>query len=262
MGWYDDDEWSRPRRRQGSALPALVAVVVVAAVGFLLVADPGSGSRSLVDRLTRAAGSLAGGQPGLTYDDGLDGAEGSGGPGYTFARVQRDGVSPVTWRCDESIPVVVNPQGAPREYEDLVDAAIDRVNTASGFRFEVVGETADRDFLDRSQGPVLLGFADEDEVAELAGDVAGIGGSVYALPAGPGRVTAVGGVVALDTDVVNDDVPFEAAEAVLVHELLHVLGLGHTDAPGELMRATGNGRTELGPGDRAGLAHLREAACS
>ena len=70
------------------------------------------------------------------------------------------------------------------------------------------------------------------------------------------------GVVALDTDVVNDDVPFEAAEAVLVHELLHVLGLGHTDAPGELMRATGNGRTELGPGDRAGLAHLREAACS
>ena len=262
MAWHDD-EWSRPRRRPGNALPLLVSLVVTAAVGLLLVGDlSGSGPQSLVDRLTRAAGSLTGGSPGLTYDDGMDGAEGSGGPGYTFARVQRDGVSPVTWRCDDTIPVLVNPDGAPRDYEELVESSISRVNDASGFRFEVVGETSDRDFLDRSQGPVLLGFADEDEVPELAGDVAGIGGSVYALPAGPGRVTAVGGVVALDTDVVTDDVPTRYAEAILVHELLHVLGLGHTDAPGELMRATGTGQTELGPGDLAGLAHLREAACS
>jgi hypothetical protein len=262
MAWYDDDEWSRPRRRKGNALPLLVALVVTSVVGVLIVTDPGSASQSVVDRLARAAGSLSGGSPGLTYNDGLDGAQGSGGPGYSFARVQRDGVSPVTWRCDETISVVVNPEGAPADYEELVDAAIVRVNAASGFRFEVVGETSERDFLDRSQGPVLLGFADEDEVTELAGDVAGIGGSVYALPAGPGRVTAVGGVVALDTDVVDDDVPFEYAEAVLVHELVHVLGLGHTEAAGELMQATGSGQTELGPGDRAGLAHLREAACS
>ncbi|MGA8045343.1 MAG: matrixin family metalloprotease [Dermatophilaceae bacterium] len=262
MAWDDDDEWPRPRRRTGNALPLVVAIVVTAALGLLIVGEPGSGSQSLVDRLARAAGSLSGGSPGLTYDDGMDGAEGSGGPGYSFARVQRDGVSPVTWRCDESIPIVVNPAGAPADYDELVGAAITRVNDASGFRFEVVGETSERNFLDRSQGPVLLGFADEGEVVELAGDVAGIGGSVYALPPGPGRVTAVGGVVALDTDVVNDDVPFEYAEAVLVHELVHVLGLGHTEAPGELMRATGSGQTELGPGDRAGLAHLREAACS
>lgn len=261
MAWDDDDDWAPPRRRKGNALPMIVAIVVTTALGLIIVGDPDAGSRSLVDRLARAAGSLSGGGSGLTYD-GMDGAEGSGGPGYTFARVQRDGVSPVTWRCDESISIVVNPEGAPAGYDDLIDTAITTVNAASGFRFEVVGETSERNFLDRSQGPVLLGFADEDELAELVGDVAGIGGSVYALPAGPGRVTAVGGVVALDTDVVNDDVPFEYAEAVLVHELVHVLGLGHTEAPGELMRATGTGQTELGPGDRAGLAHLREEACS
>jgi hypothetical protein len=168
----------------------------------------------------------------------------------------------VTWRCDETIEVVLNPEGAPAGYDDLVDAALTRVNTASGFRFEVVGETSDRDFLDRSEGPVLLGFVDEEEVPELAGDVAGIGGAVYALPAGPGQATAVGGVVALDTDVIDDDVPAENAQAILVHELLHVLGLGHTDAPGELMRATGTGQTALGQGDLAGLAALREEACS
>jgi hypothetical protein len=251
MAWYDDDEWSRPRRRKGNALPLLVAMVVTGAIGFLIVAEPGSGSRSLVDRL-----------PGVSYDDGLDGAQGSGGPGYSFARVQRDGTSPVTWRCDETIEVVLNPEGAPAGYDDLVDAALTRVNTASGFRFEVVGETSDRDFLDRSEGPVLLGFVDEEEVPELAGDVAGIGGAVYALPAGPGQATAVGGVVALDTDVIDDDVPAENAQAILVHELLHVLGLGHTDAPGELMRATGTGQTALGQGDLAGLAALREEACS
>ena len=251
MAW-DDDEWNRPRRRRraGSALPTLVAVLVTAAVAFVLVTDP------------EVPGSLPGGVPGLTYDDGMDGAEGSGGPGYSFARVQSDGVSPVTWPCEGTIPVVVNPDGAPSGYEGVLDSAIARVNEASGFTFEVVGETSERDFLDRTRGPVLLGFADEDEVPDLAGDVAGIGGAVYALPPGPGPATAVGGVVALDTDVLGSRVPDEYVEAVLVHELVHVLGLGHTDAPGELMRATGSGRADLGPGDRAGLAHLREAACS
>jgi hypothetical protein len=51
-------------------------------------------------------------------------------------------------------------------------------------------------------------------------------------------------------------------EAILVHELLHVLGLGHTDDPEQLMAAENTGQSGLGDGDLAGLAALQDAACS
>ena len=50
-------------------------------------------------------------------------------------------------------------------------------------------------------------------------------------------------------------------EAVLVHELLHVLGLGHTERRGELMEARHHGQSELGEGDLTGLAALERHAC-
>lgn len=262
MGWEED----RGRRRSGCLSP-LVTLAVTAALAFggLHLVTSGraeEGARSLVDRITDAAGSWSGDLgPGWVYTDGTDGQVDSGGQGYSFVALQADGVSPVTWPCAAAIPIEVNPQGAPLDYQDVLGAAIERINAASGFTFEIVGETSDRDFLERRAGPVLLGFSDEDEVEMLAGRTAGIGGSVFARPS-LGPSVAVGGVVALDTDVFTDDLSVSAGEAIVVHELAHVLGLGHTAQAGELMRSTGSPRTELGPGDVAGLAHLREHACS
>lgn len=252
----------RPRRR-GPLLPLLITILVsVAAVRLVGSAPAGDGSPTLLDRLAAAAGSLSGGlERGVVYDDGLDGEAGSGGPGYAFARLQPDRLSPATWPCEGTIPVEVNPESAPSHYESLIADAIARINEASGFSFEVVGETTDRDFLDRGTGPILLGFADATEIDLLADDAVGIGGSTYSVATEGGRLTAVGGLVALDTDIFTDDLPREYGEAILLHELAHVLGLGHTDAAGELMRSTGSGQTGFGPGDLAGLAHLRDTAC-
>lgn len=262
------EDGSGSRRRPGRFLPLTVALVVTVGAVRLVGAEPSGGaSPTWLDRLAAVAGSLSSGSGagagidvGVVYGDGVDGAEGSGGAGYSFARVQPDGVSPVTWPCEGTIQVEVNPEGAPRDHRSLVEGAIERVNEASGFRFEVVGESDDRDFLERGVGPVLLGFADAAEIDLLAGDSVGVGGSTYARGPGGPDLTAVGGVVALDTDVVEDG-SLGYAEIILMHELAHVLGLGHTNAPGELMRATGSGQRGFGPGDRAGLAHLREAAC-
>lgn len=193
--------------------------------------------------------------------DGLDGVEGSGGDGYTFLATTDRG-APITWACGADIELVVNPEGAPREYSDLVAGAVETVNAASSFTFVVVGESGDRDFFDRLRGPVLLGWADEDEVPQLAGPTAGLGGAAYLTgPGGSGR--AVGGSVVLDTDLPRGGW-FRGGideEVVLVHELLHVLGLGHTDDQSQLMAAQHVGQSGLGQGDLDGIRALEEAAC-
>ena len=50
-------------------------------------------------------------------------------------------------------------------------------------------------------------------------------------------------------------------EAILVHELAHVVGLGHVAEPMELMFVDNSGQVELGPGDREGLARLGSVPC-
>ncbi len=74
-----------------------------------------------------------------------------------------------------------------------------------------------------------------------------------------GRRYYVTGAIALDTEA------FTAAtieqrprtmEAIVLHEIAHVIGLEHGPEPSELMAARNNGQVELGPGDRQGRATL------
>ncbi|WP_298887398.1 matrixin family metalloprotease [uncultured Serinicoccus sp.] len=193
------------------------------------------------------------------YSERSAGVAGSGGEGYTFMQVS-DGGRPVTWGCAARIDVEVNPEGAPQGYAELVASAVQRVNEASGFTFVVTGETEDREFQGRQRGPVLIGWADEEEVPELAGPTAGLGGASYVVGPG-GDARSVGGMVVLDTDMPGGWLGGLDEETVLVHELVHVLGLGHSDDAGALMAAENSGQDEFTDADLAGLAALEEAAC-
>jgi hypothetical protein len=180
---------------------------------------------------------------------------------------QRGSDEPVGYDPCRPIEVAVNPSGAPDNYEELVRTAIEHTSDATGLSFDRVADTTDRDFDRRSvipvaAGPVLVAWATPDEEPELAGDVAGLGGST-AHDFGTGRLQYVTGVVVLDQQVfarLADDAEDEA-QAIVDHEFGHLVGLAHVKDPGELMNATNEGQLHYGPGDLEGLARLGSLKC-
>lgn len=164
--------------------------------------------------------------------------------------------------------MVVNPQGAPDNWSELVDTAIQHINGPSGLRLTYVGTTTDRNFDRRGYSvigqmpPVIVGWATEQEAPALAGDTAGIGGS-SAVAIGATKTRFITGRILLDveSEAFDDAEDPEMAQAILDHEFGHVVGLGHVDDPGELMHEDNIGRTSWGPGDLKGLAKLGAIPC-
>ena len=158
------------------------------------------------------------------------------------------------------IHYVVSAAEAPADFAEVVHGAVGKVSAASGYRFYFDGMTPDRDFsahlTDGRAGPVLIGFATAAEVPQFAGDVIGLGRSV---PGGDARYAT--GVVMLDATKYADQHDMAERQAIVMHELGHVLGLDHVHDAGELMNQANIGRTTLGPGDLAGLRHQHALSC-
>jgi hypothetical protein len=244
---------SRRRRTTGPVLPSLLVTALL--VGGIIALSPSENLRAL-RRLAGFDDQRAGFVPELV--------DGSGS--YEFTRTQPGTDEPVAYDPCRAIEVVVNPQGAPANYDHLVDTALAHTSGATGLRFERVGLTDRRDLnrtsLDVRRSPVLVAWATADEVPKLAGDVAGLGGSVAVDP-GTGRLRYVTGMVTLDTDTFEKfgEAETPLAQAIIDHEFGHLVGLAHVDDPHELMYDDNVGVTAYGPGDREGLARLGRVDC-
>ncbi|MGA8256556.1 MAG: matrixin family metalloprotease [Nocardioides sp.] len=188
---------------------------------------------------------------------------------FAFLNTQPGSGRPVGFSPCAQIRYVVNPTSAPSGWEQHVEQAINEVSARTGLEFDYEGTTDDRDFSSRARSgtgsadPVIIAWADEDEVDDLADDVAGVGGPTMVSL---GRLRAyVSGSVVLDTDATDrfsDDPNGDALQvALLLHELGHLVGLDHVDDATELMYADGITRPDYGPGDRAGLAELGAIPC-
>lgn len=193
---------------------------------------------------------------------------------HAFLHVLEDG-SPVGYDPCRPVHYVVRPDGMPGVGESLIEDAVAIVSAASGIMIVAVGTTDEAPAMDRAiiqpdrygdgWAPVLIAWSDEGELTELAGSVAGVGGSA-AVPGADGDGTwLAAGRLALDTAELNAILTrgdgYEQARAVVVHELAHVLGLDHVSDPNELMHPITSTRTDLGPGDLQGLALLGQVAC-
>lgn len=193
---------------------------------------------------------------------------------YAFLHVHADG-GPVGYDPCRPIRYVVDPEGMPPSGSTLLADAVAVVSAASGLQWEYVGESDEGPVVDRpliqpdrygdGWAPVLIAWSDEAATPELAGEVAGLGGSA-AVPGadGTGQWLAAGRVVLDRVDLgslLAERDGYRRTLAVVVHELAHVLGLDHVDDVDELMHPVTSNRLDLGPGDRAGLALVGAVAC-
>ncbi|MEY3019593.1 MAG: hypothetical protein RLZZ272_577 [Actinomycetota bacterium] len=252
-------------QRSGPLMPVAVATVAASAVtgllAVLLVAQPRDAGA------TRSA-------PDIVIDPAAsDPSDPSTPPrdGFRVWAVDPDGRT-VRWDPCEPIPLVVDPTGAPAGALEDLTRAIDLLVLAGGPRLVVEGATTERPAVRRRPyqperygerwAPVLVAWAAPgDTDLPLAASDRGL-----ALPVAvraDGRRAFVTGQVVLNA--ARDDLVggFEDRAtswgATLVHELGHLVGLGHVEDLGELMsRRPGRGPVRLGPGDRAGLAHLAD----
>jgi len=197
----------------------------------------------------------------------------SGTGSHTFLQRQRtDPEAPVAYDPCREIHVEINPDQGPDDAVEMVQEAMTTVGEATGLQFVYDGTTDDRPhwsgptrpFGLGRQDPVLVSFATSEEVSELKGRIAGIGGSASVTDE-RGHARYVTGQVTLDADsfdsLLDQSGGEERARAIVLHELGHLVGLGHVEDESELMHARNTGRTDFGPGDRIGLAELGQGRC-
>jgi hypothetical protein len=202
----------------------------------------------------------------------FQGAEPTTGPPFLFLDRTDEGV-PTRWNPCEPIPYVVNTQLAPPGSIEDVHEAVRKISAATGITFEYEGVTDEEATIFREVfqpdrygdrwAPVLIAWADPDDsdVPFEAEDRVAAGVAVPVIP--PTRVedVYVSGWVAINADDPNPPgFSFPGQQGpVILHELGHLMGLGHVDTIGELMHPNGGGVIDFGPGDREGLRQLGAA---
>ncbi len=263
---------SRLRQSGVWGLSAVLVVIAVAAIGVAFLADRTShrirdgvwtveaGPRSWPTRPPDVATEPLGAPPAVRR---------SGSFAFLFTQDGSD--EPVTYSPCQPIHLVVNPRTAVPGHEQLLEEAVAEVSRASGLQFVIDGQTdrapEQRSPRPRPNGrgwePVLVAWSDDEEVPELRGDVAGIGGSTSL--AKDERSWLVTGSVDIDgadkAQLMDDQEGPDAVRAVILHELGHLVGLDHVDDRDELMYPEHIAQRTFGAGDRAGLAELGSGEC-
>lgn len=197
----------------------------------------------------------------------------AGSGGYTYL-IERNGL-PARYNPCRTIDVVMNGEAAPPGAEAMLLSALARVSAATGLQFSFEGwtdepATDDRPAMDEARygdrwSPVLVAWTTPDRSPALDGEIAGIGGSV-AVTTTSGAPVYVSGQVHLDgpqaADILSARNGAAGVEAIVVHELAHVVGLGHVDDPTQLMAGRNSGQFDFGVGDLRGLAVLGQGSCT
>jgi hypothetical protein len=280
-----------PRRRRGrSLLRALLVVplVVLLSLGAAVLVGPSTWpwTRVATTDLPSAAPEITPPTATSPPDRPTPGREAARTPlgrplpapaeggAYSFIAMQTDG-TPVAYDPCRPVHYVVRPDNAPAGGEEVVHEAFARIAEVTGLRFVHDGGSGEPTTLDRPifqperygdrWAPVLVAWETEEQNPALAGDTVGQAGSV-AVALGQGTQVFVTGTVSLDAGRMPEILSLrdgeEIARGIILHELGHLVGLGHVDDASQLMYPEARREVpDFASGDLTGLAVLGRGAC-
>ena len=194
------------------------------------------------------------------------------GAGFLFLD-RTDQGAPTRWNPCEPIHYVVNASLAPPGSIADVHEAVRRISAATGIAFVFEGVTDEEASIYREVfqpdrygprwAPVLIAWTDpgNSDIPFQRGNRVAAGVAVPDIPSTRFEDVYVSGWIAINADDPNPpgfDLPGEQGPVIL-HELGHLMGLGHVRTVGELMNPSGGGVTDLAAGDREGLRELGAA---
>jgi hypothetical protein len=194
-----------------------------------------------------------------------------------FSYMTRDfNGKPARWDKCKPITYMVNTRGMPKEIRQAIPEAIRKVSQASGLKFRKGKNTRvipyskpgwESSLWNRGGGVIVIAAGTPRQVPVFAGvGVAGFGGNFW--QGNPkGFEVKVGGVVVNSTAKLNPG--FSGGDSsnsygqLLLHELGHVMNLGHTTNEKQVMHP---GMLHVMPkdyagGDRAGFRGMRSLPC-
>jgi len=195
---------------------------------------------------------------------------------YKFVQYQADKTTPVAYDPCRPIHFVIRPDGEPFGGNQIIMDAVSRVSEATGLQFIYDGATseapsAQRDIFQPDRYgdhwvPVLFAWESATENADFAANVEGQSGSAY-VSRGSGPRVYVTGIVELNSEklanllLTQDGI--RVVLAVILHELGHLVGLGHVADQTQLMFPEASSAvTDFQPGDLTGAAILGRGVCT
>jgi hypothetical protein len=250
---------------------AAAALSTPAAAGAPAAGAPAAGAPAL--RLVSSDGSsvvLAAGGPVVVSASPIQPRPAGSASSYTFMTANAGG--PVRWNPCAPIHYVTNLAEAPAGAATVIAGALAQVGAATGIRFVNDGPTTEIPSTGRQPyqpsrygqrwAPVVIAWARPTETNVLpGGNVIGEGGSTW-VQAGSGPKIYVSGEVVIDSANTRSlALSFGSGSTLgelLLHELGHVAGLGHTTDQAQIMYPVliPVPAAAYGAGDLAGLARL------
>jgi hypothetical protein len=200
--------------------------------------------------------------------------EGEGGFAFTESQPY-DTTRPVAFDPCRPVRWTVRRGGEVPGGDALLQEAVAEVARATGLLFERVADTDEAPQQDRptvqhdrygpGAAPVLVVWSDEREWPLLSGLVAGLAGSQWLDVGRADSRRYVTGQLVLDGEQLHEALGERGGtarvRAVLMHELAHVVGLGHVDDAGSLMHPHNAEQTAFRPGDLRGLRAVGSGEC-